>query len=170
MDKKLCSSLLLFLVGICLWIVFLFEREMANYGIYTLVSYRTHEILSIVPLVCILITTIWFIILIVKIIKGKTFKKNIVFLSILLIVLLLQIGYVSSQENQISISTVAYVVSIDPTKGEIIINTSGEQISLKCPMTIYELLEINKEYLITYQSKKDKLTDGNVNLIQLIGN
>ena len=168
MYKKLCSSLLLFLVGICLWIVFLFEGEMANYGIYTLVNYRTHEIMSIVPLVCILITTIWFITLIVKSIKGKTFKKNIIFLSILLIVFLLQIGYVSSQVNQISISTVAYVESINSTKGEIIINTSGEQILLKCPITIYELLEVNKEYLITYQSKKDNLTDGNVILVQLI--
>lgn len=170
MNKKVVSSLPLLLVGVCLWIMFIFEREMANYGIYSLVNYSTHEIMSIIPFICILVTVIWLVVLVVKSRKNKTFKENIIVISLLLVVSFLQIGYVFSQTNQITISTVAYVESIDPTKNEIVINKSGKQIFLECPMTIFELLETDKEYLITYQSKKDNSNEGKVNLVQLIGN
>ena len=170
MNKKLGLSLLSLLVGLCLWILFIFEEEMANYGIYTLANYSTHEIMSIIPFVCILVTITWFVISVVKAIKNKTFKENAIVLSLLVMALFLQISYVFSKINQITISTVAYVESINPTKEEIVINESGEQVILECPMIIFELLETDEEYLITYQCKKDNSKEGKVNLVQLIGN
>lgn len=170
MNRRLSSSLIILLVVVCLWILFIFEGEMENYGIYTLVNYSTHEILLIIPLSCILVTTIWFLIVIVKSIKTKSFKENAIVVSMLVVALFFQVSYIFSQSNQIHIDTVAYVENIDSTKEEIVINKSGERVVLKCPMTIFELLKINEEYLISYQCKEDNPDVGKINLVQLIEN
>lgn len=170
MSKKLkyISVSLVFLVGLCLWSIFLLENEMSNYGIYTLVSYEVYTIISFIPFICICGTVIWFIISLIKSIKNKTLKGNVVIMSLLITALVAQGGYLLHISNQMLITTVAYIESVDPMKEEIIINNGGEQIVLECPMTIYELLEVNKEYGVTYQHKKGDLGRGKVNLVKLI--
>lgn len=170
MNRRLSSLLIFLLVGVCLWILFIFEGEMANYGIYTLVNYNTHEILALIPFVCILVSIIWFLVVTVKSIKTKNYKDNAIAISLLVAALFFQISYISSQSNQIYIDTVAYVERIDPTKEEIVINKSGERVLLECPMTIFELLKVNEEYLISYQCKKNNPNVGKANLVQLIEN
>lgn len=147
MSKKLkyISVSLVFLVGLCLWSIFLLENEMSNYGIYTLVDYKVHGVTSLIPFICICGTVIWFIISLIKSIKNKTLKGNVVIMSLLITALVAQGGYLLYISNQMLISTVAYIESVDPMKEEIIINNGGGQVILECPMTIYELLEVNKE-------------------------
>lgn len=157
------------LIGICLWIIYIFEKEMSNYGIYTLVNYNVHEILSIIPFFCILVTIAWIFILIKDSIKHKKFKPHIAMLLLLSVSLLFQGNYVVSQSNIASTSTVARVVNIDSQKEEIVINNELGEIVLACPMTIFILLEVDKEYLISYLHEKEKPSKGKVNLIQNIG-
>lgn len=168
MNKKLMPLLLSLSVGVSLWILFIFEGEMANYGIYTLVNYSAHEIMSLIPLGCIAVTLIWLVTTILKSINAKDLKGNAIALALLILASLLQIGYFSSQANQVSISTVARVERIDPVQSEIIVSKDGEEVTLNCPMTIFRLLEEDKEYLITYRVKKDTQNVGKVHLIQLL--
>lgn len=107
MKNKKYLSVIIGLIGICLWIIYIFEKEMSNYGIYTLVNYNVHEILSIVPFFCILVTIAWLYILIKDSIKHKKNKPHIAMLLLLSVALLFQGNYVVSQSNTASTSTVA---------------------------------------------------------------
>lgn len=46
---KQSKRFIILLSGLCLWTFFIFQEEMANYGIYTLVSYSLHEVASLIP-------------------------------------------------------------------------------------------------------------------------
>lgn len=161
-------SIAVILAGVCLWIVYLFDREMSHWGIYTIVDYNTHELLAIVPLVCMLGTIVWLIVLITASIKNKNFKSNMVMIVLLTILLAMQGNSVISQSNTVSTVTVARVVNIEPQKEEITIRNELGEVVLNCPMPIFELLELDKEYLIDYQHQKETLNKGKVNLVQII--
>ena len=45
-------------VGILLWGFYFIQEEFAKYGMYQLISYGVHEISSVIPLLCITVTTI----------------------------------------------------------------------------------------------------------------
>ena len=169
MKNKKYLSVIIGLIGICLWIIYIFEKEMSNYGIYTLVNYSVHEILSIVPFLCILATIALLFIWIKDSIKHKNFKSHIAILLLLSVSLLFQGNYVISQSNTASTSTVAKVVNIDSQKKEIVISNELGEVVLDCPMTIFMLLEVDKEYLISYLHEKEGPSKGKVNLVQIIG-
>lgn len=169
MKNKKHLSVIIGLVGICLWITYIFEKEMSNYGIYTLVNYSVHEILSIVPIFCILATIAWLFILIKDSIKHKNFKLNIITLLLLSVLLIFQANYIVSQFNTSSTATVAKVLNIDSQKEKIVISNGSGEVVLDCPMTIFVLLEVDKEYLISYLHEKENPSKGKVSLIQNIG-
>lgn len=169
MKKPKHTSFILGLIGLSLWIIYLFEKEMSNYGIYSLVDYNVHEILSLVPLMSILVTMIWLLMLIKESLKHKNNKPYIA-LFILSIALFFQGNYLLSQYNQVSRSTVARVINIDSQKEEISISSDLGEAILDCPMTIFTLLEADKEYLISYLHEKENPNKGKVNLVQRIGN
>lgn len=170
MVKKLGYPLLFLLVGILLWVLFLCDAGMARFGIYTMVSYPIHEVISTFPYFCILVTIIWLSLLVAKSIKAKTFKENAIVISLLTVAFFLQGGYMSAQANLSGTVTSAFVESIDPVKEEIVITNDNGKVTLECPMIIFSLLEIDKEYSIMYEWKKNNPTVGKVNLIQLIEN
>lgn len=43
------------LAGLILWGFYLIQGEFAFYGIYSLISYRVHEISEMIPIICLLI-------------------------------------------------------------------------------------------------------------------
>lgn len=156
------------LIGVTLWIVYIFENEMATYGIYTLVDYGTHEILSMVPFVCMITTSVFLLILVRDMVRNKQIKSNMVISILLSVVLFLQVQFLVEKLNTVSVITVAQVVSIDSQRKEITIaNDDLGNVVLTCPMIIFELLEVDKEYLITYEKNNQSSSQGNVNLIQI---
>lgn len=170
MNRRSSSAVIFLLVEACLWILYIFQEEMANYGIYTLVSYNAHEILSVLPFICILASAVWLLVVTIKSVRAKTFKAHAIVISLLAVAVCVQAGYLSSRSDRIDISVAASVERIDPTKKEIVINNAGERVSLECPMTIFELLKIDETYLISYQCRKDDPHVGKVSLIQTIEN
>ena len=60
--------------GLLLWAFFLIQEEFAFYGIYSLISYGVHEISSLIPLVCLVATVVWLLVLIKRTIQKKTVK------------------------------------------------------------------------------------------------
>lgn len=168
-NSKYTTTIVSF-VGIILWIIYLFEKEMSNYGIYSLVSYNTHEILSMVPLLSLVVTFIWLILIIKTSITKHEIKSNMIVLIILSALLVIQGGYIQSQSKMVSTSTVAKVTDINPQEETVTIDNALGVVVLECPMVIFKLLEIDQTYLITYQHKKDNKTSGKVNLMQVIEN
>lgn len=168
MKKNLSFSLLMLSLGLCLWILYIFQEEMADYGIYTLISYSTHEIMSVIPLGCTLITVIWLMVTVVKTKKKKLWKENIAVILLLAVAWGLQVGYNVAASNRTSATAIAAVESIEEKKSEVVIRTSEERVVLECPMTIYELLETDRKYLITYEFDQDTPARGKMCLAQLI--
>lgn len=169
MIKKYYHVLIVLLIQLCLWIIYIFDSELANYGIYTIIDYSTHEILSLIPLGGTLVTIILLILVLKKNIRYKTLGNNIIVIMILVAAAVGQIGYIFYDSDKISITTVGRIEKIDPHNSQITVNKSGERLVLECPMIIYELLEIDdREYLISYQTRKSKMNQGRVSLIQLI--
>lgn len=78
-------------IGLLLWGFFFIQEEFAFYGIYSLISYRIHELSSAIPLICIFATVIWIIAIIKKIIQKKACMSDKWFAVLLVILLLLQI-------------------------------------------------------------------------------
>lgn len=58
-------------IGLLLWGFFFIQNEFAFYGIYSLISYNVHELSSLIPMVCILATAIWMIVIIKKMFQKK---------------------------------------------------------------------------------------------------
>lgn len=53
-EKKNKNRLMIHIIimGILLWGFYIIQEEFAKYGMYQLISYRVHEIASLIPLLC----------------------------------------------------------------------------------------------------------------------
>lgn len=70
MEKRSKRAVVL-LCGIGLWIFYLFQQELAEYGLYTIISYNVHELASVIPFLCMGTAVIWCGYLLVKAAKKK---------------------------------------------------------------------------------------------------
>ena len=146
-------------IGLLLWGFFFIQEEFAFYGIYSLISYKIHELSSAIPLICILATVIWIIAIIKKIIQKKACMSDKGFAVLLVILLLLQIGGFHAQgQNSVAIVPVT-VESVNPENSTITaVNTQGDikmEIELYAPISFMNMIEVNsKEYLATYMYDK----------------
>jgi hypothetical protein len=167
MKEKYCKSILVITSGLILWILYLCDIEMSRYGIYTIFSYNVHELLSLVPLVCIIITTGWLIFIITKTAKNKNIKLDI-FLCILLFVLCgSQIIYINNRYQTRSTTFVSSIKSIE--KQEIFIDMEEYDLTLDCPMLVQDLLKTDGTvYSITYEWSKSNPNYGKLCMIQSV--
>ncbi len=168
MNNKKCRLMASMLICIALWVVYIFENEMSRYGIYTLVDYGIHEILSIVPFICVIANIVFISNIVRDMIKNKRIYSNIVVTILLSITLLLQVQFFIEKFNTITIIAITQVISVDADKEEITISSGNKDIVLTCPMPILKLLEVDGEYLITYETTNESSNKGNVNQIQII--
>lgn len=160
-------------IGLLLWGFFFIQEEFAFYGIYSLISYRIHELSSAIPLICIFATVIWIIAIIKKIIQKKACMSDKWFAVLLVILLLLQMGGFHAQgQNSVAIVPVT-VESINPENSTItVINTQGDikmEIELYAPDFFMNMIEVNsKEYLATYMFDKSNPKKGELAELVLI--
>lgn len=160
-------------IGLLLWGFFFIQEEFAFYGIYSLISYRIHELSSAIPLICIFATVIWIIAIIKKIIQKKACMSDKWFAVLLVILLLLQMGGFHAQgQNSVAIVPVT-VESVNPENSTITaVNTQGDikmEIELYAPDFFMNMIEVNsKEYLATYMYDKSNPKKGKLAELVLI--
>jgi hypothetical protein len=169
MKEKNYINIIILLVGLILWILFLCDAEMSRYGMYSIFSYNIHELLAMVPSLCILITLCWLIFIIVKSITNKDIKSNIVLTILLLVLCAIQIIYINNRSNISYVSCVACIESVNEQKMEIVIKTDMDTLTLDCPMLVQYLIKADgTKYGISYEWNKSKPCYGKLCSIQAI--
>lgn len=165
--KEKNKSLLIIIIGVIFWILYIGDTEMSKYGIYTVFSYSTHEILSGVPLLSIFITAVWLLSLTVKVIREKNIKSYKFMFVLLIILFISQVGYISDKGQT---TTTSIVTNIDKIYGNtVVIYTDEHELELYCPEIVLGLLKTDgTEYLITYEWNKKNPKYGELNIVQSI--
>ena len=167
--KRIISAFVILL----LWVFYVFQEEMAFYGIYTLVSYRVHEISSLIPYLCAAAIFVWTAALIIRTIKKKSDKKDKIFLGILIVLLALHIGYFYHQMQYATTTTVVTVENTDLQEGTITVTNETESgkntIELDTPELVINVLEMQEQkYVVTYRHKPDNMNKGKLSAIKLL--
>ena len=156
MEKK-NKRIIILLAGMCLWIFYVFQEEMARYALYTIFSYGTHELASCIPMLCIGVAAIWCGFLMVKVVKRQCDRSDKIFIVILLAIIF-WVGRHIYRENHIGrgFDTVT-VQSVDMEKNEIVIrNSKGQTLTLQSIEMINGMIETDgQEYFITYDEHAD---------------
>ena len=154
------------------WMFFLFQNELAFYGIYTLVAYPVHEIAGIIPMLAIPATIILLIIEIIAIVKKKGNKSSKWLVILFVCLIVLQSSWCAVRIDDVSTAATGVVVECDPAKGIIVIEkTYGEQktlIELDAPGTFCNMLEVGEKYFFTYVYDKDTPNKGRMNTFKPI--
>lgn len=152
MEKRSKRAVVL-LCGIGLWIFYLFQQELAEHGLYTIISYNVHELASAIPLLCMGTAVIWCGYLLVKAAKKKCDGQDKIFVGILLVIIFLLGHYVYQEASGVSVTVAATVESVDMQKGEIVIkDPEGKAVTLESPELVNGMIETDgQEYLITYE-------------------
>lgn len=165
--EKQRKRIIILLSGLCLWIFYIFQEEMANYGIYTLVNYSLHEMASLIPYLSIGLTTAWVIYLLTRIVKKKFDQSDKFFVAVLSALVILQGCYLHHVSNIYTTTILVTVESINEQQGEIVAvgvdgyDGAGRKIVLKTPMLAYNLMETDGQvYYITYGHHKNNPTEG----------
>lgn len=168
---KQSKRIIILLFGLLLWIFFIFQEEMANYGLYTLVNYSTHEIAVFIPYLGIILTTAWAIYLLICIVKKRSDKSDKVFVAVLSALVILQGAYLHNVSNTQTTSVLVTVESIDEQQGEIVAVGVGQhdavgKIVLKTPMLASHMMKTDgQEYYITYEHYKNNPTKGTLHMV-----
>lgn len=168
MKEKIITTLTL-IIGLLVWILYLCDSEMANYGIYTIFSYKTHEVMALIPFLGIIITAICFFYKARKMIKEKNMKSHM-FLTILMLVLCMaQMKYIRNTSQTVISSSIASVDRIDLDRMSIVVNSNGSDVILECPQAVLEMFQTDgTKYHITYEWKKGKPNNGKLWIAQCI--
>lgn len=165
--KEKNKSLLIIIIGVIFWILYLGDTEMSKYGIYTVFSYSTHEIMSIVPLVSIFITAVWLLSLIIKIFRERNIKSYKFMFVLLIILFISQVGYFLDKGQT---TTTSIITDIDKIDGNTVaICTDEHELELYCPQIVLGLLKTDgTEYVITYEWNKKNPKYGELTIVQSI--
>jgi glucan phosphoethanolaminetransferase (alkaline phosphatase superfamily) len=167
--KEKSKGVLIIIIGIILWMAYLYDSDMSRYGIYTFFSYNTHEVLSIIPLLSIIITGVLILSLVTKIIREKSIKSHKFFCILLIVLFISQTMYIINKNQTVTTSFVTSINRINIDKMEIVINTDKYDLTLDCPMIVLDLLKTDgTEYGITYEWNKKNPSYGKLCIVQSI--
>jgi len=158
-------------IGALLWGFYIIQEEFANYGMYQLISYRVHEISSLIPFLCILVSIGCAGYLLVRFIKKTSDTAEKVLLIVFVLCLVMQISYIKEQSNIMSTTAVCTVEEVNRNGGTIVvsIDNGDSTIVLKCPMLVRGVVEQRQQYLITFKSHKNNPDEGELHMIQRVG-
>ena len=149
---------------------YILQNELANYGIYSVVSYQTHEIASIIPGVCICGSIIWFVGLLYSSIKKKK-SSDILFAAILMCIILLQGIYLHSMSKEYSTTSVVKIVSMDEEQNHLVVEQveNGKLIEPESLMLVNNMVEPEGQtYLVTYSWNEKNPNKGKLRMIEKI--
>ena len=138
------------------WLVFFWEKFLADMGDYRYFSYSFHELISGGTIFVLLITAVWSGILLIQILKERSWRKNGLLLGVLLLLLLFQAGYFHDRSQTVSttsfegrvteITDSSHIVMIPDSRNE------SRTISLEVPPVVTPLLKMDgTTYTMTYE-------------------
>lgn len=163
------KSVLIIIIGIIFWMAYFYDSDMSRYGIYTIFSYKTHEVLSAIPLLSFIITVVWLISLVIKIIREKSIKSHMLFCILMIVLFISQMMYMLNKNQTVTTSFVTSIDRINKDKMEIVIDTDKYDLTLDCPMLVLDLLKTDgTEYGITYEWNKKNPSYGKLCIVQSI--
>lgn len=163
------KNVLIILIGFILWILYLCDTEMSRYGIYTIFSYNTHEIMSALPLLIILITLVWLITLLSVMVREKNVKTHILLVIVLFVLFIGQSMYIINRYQTMNTTFITSIDRINNDKMEVVINTDGHGLTLECPMIVLGILKTDgTEYIITYEWNRKNPNRGKLCMVQSI--
>lgn len=151
--------------GVALWGFFLIQEEFAFYGIYSLISYRVHEISTLIPHICLLATVVWLVVLMKRIIQKKAVKAD-KWLTVLLVVLMIfQASFFHKQSQKVSATMVVTVESVDFQEGTITVkNAHGDEnhvVVLDAPDLFRNMVVVgDQQYVASYDYYKINPNEG----------
>lgn len=161
------KSVFIIMIGLILWILYLCDQEMSRYGIYTIISYNTHEILSAVPLLSFIITVVWLISKIAKSVREKNIKTQMFMCILLFILCVTQIIYIQNKYQTVRTTFATSIDRINREKMEIVIDTEEYNLTLYCPMIVLDTFKTDgTEYYITYEWNKKNPSYGKLCIVQ----
>ena len=157
------------LVGSCLWIASVFQAELADYGIYTLMRYSAYELLTIAASLLVPLTLGWLLVTLWRILRRKAPRSDLWFCLVLLLCFAVQLGQFYGRSNVIHQTAVAEIQRFDEDKQQILITASQGDVTLDCPMLVWGLLESDgREYLLSFETTKNDPSKGKLYMAQAI--
>ena len=171
--NKTAKRVIGLLVMLLLWVFFIFQEEMAFYGIYSLINYSVHEISTFIPYLCMAVIFVWLIATIIRMIKKQADKNDKIFVVVLIAFLVMHMGFFYNQIQNATTTTVVTVESVDLQKGTITVSNETEYdnytIELDAPELVINMVEINdQKYIVTYQHKLENINEGKLSTIKLL--
>lgn len=159
------------IIGILLWGFYIIQEEFAKYGMYQLISYGVHEISSVIPLLCILVTILCAGYLTWCWIKKKADKTDKILLSVLVLCFCLQAGYFHKQSELVHTAAICTIEEVHEAEKRIIVTIDGrsEKLELKSPMLVNGMLvEKEQKYLIDFVWNKNCPDEGELCMISIV--
>lgn len=171
--NKTAKRVIGILVMLLLWVFFIFQEEMAFYGIYSLINYSVHEISTFIPYLCMAVIFVWLIATIIRMIKKQADKNDKIFVVVLIAFLVMHMGFFYNQIQNATTTSVVTVESVDLQKGTITVSNETEYdnytIELDAPELVINMVEINdQKYIVTYQHKLENINEGKLSTIKLL--
>ena len=155
MQERGLIRIIIVLSGALLWVAYLFDVGCSRYAIYEVMDYGAHELLSMLPYVSALATAVWLVITLVKGARRKNLRRELAFCGVLAVLLAVQWGYLIERSHCSTTTVLAQVTEtvLVPAQGlqAVIRHPEGYEITLWCPQLAWELLQLGREYLVTYE-------------------
>lgn len=170
-DQVKRRLIVIIVIGILLWQFYIIQEEFAKYGMYQLISYRTHEMASIIPLLCTLVSIGCAIYLLVRLVKNISDTKEIVLLVIFILCLVMQFGYLKNQSNIVTTIAAGTVEEVNEQDGTIVVSIDGrkDMVILDCPTLLQGvLIEQEEKYLFSFESYKNSPDIGELHMISIV--
>ena len=172
-EQKNKSKIMIYIIviGILLWGFYIIQEEFAKYGMYQLISYGVHEISSVIPLLCILVTILCVGYMAWCWIKKKADKTDKILLGVLVLCFCLQAGYFHKQSEMVHTAAICTIEEVHEAEERIVITIDGrsERIELKSPMIVNGMLvEKEQKYLIDFVWNKNRPDEGELNMISIV--
>ena len=172
-EQKNKSKIMIYIIviGILLWGFYIIQEEFAKYGMYQLISYGVHEISSVIPLLCILVTILCVGYMAWCWIKKKADKTDKILLGVLVLCFCLQAGYFHKQSEMVHTAAICTIEEVHEAEERIVITIDGrsERIELKSPMIVKGMLvEKEQKYLIDFVWNKNRPDKGELHMISIV--
>ena len=165
------AMIYIIIIGILLWGFYFIQEEFAKYGMYQLISYRVHEISSVIPLLSILTTILCTGYLLWRWIKKKSDKTEKVLLLAFVLCFCIQVGYFKIQADMVYTAAICTIDEVYEAEERIIVTIDGreDKLELKSPMIVNGMLvEKEQKYLIDFMWNKKRPNEGELCMISIV--
>lgn len=151
MSRRAVYSALGVLGMVAFWLVYFWQDSLADMGDYRYFSYRFHEMISIGIILVPLTALIWFLVLLGRCRKQKSWRKNGAMLLILLLLVAFHTGYFLRQQGTWSTSGL-YEIQEVPDEYHIIIESHGGPMVLEVSPMVANLVKTDgTAYMLTFE-------------------